>query len=300
MNTRLKKTIPLLVIPATVAIALAACSGSGDLSLGQENNKETGGDSGGGDAGNPGPNTGGDSGGGDATPPTVNDSGLSCARPAVDECNAEKGGNSWPSTCETDFASALAVCGGLEETVASCGQYDVVQLHGVDSHYDYYYDHATGQLVAIYSVAFGGLETCVGGPATGFPLPNCGPLTACLDDGGSPSDAPPEAAGPLLCQQSVAAYCGATDSGSSPECYLDWTQGVPGYCGQHIGPVLVDSCGQYDAIVRVGVDTNFQYYYDHTSGNLVAILYASNQGTVCLAGPPSGFIEPACSSGACP
>jgi hypothetical protein len=286
MSTHLKTTTFLLV-PAVAAIALAACSGSGDLSLGVQNGHILGGDSG--------TDSGTDSASNDSAPPGDSDAPLPCARPANDECYAENGGGgTWPPECHTDFASSRAAC-GLNQQLASCGQYDLIESNGVDTGYSYYYDHATGQLVAILgrSANFGGSVKCVGGPPSGFSEPTCGAGTWCPVDAGPPSDASPDAAQPLACPTSAGAVCTINDGGGWPSsCYADWTH-ARAACAQ---TESYATCGQYDAINDIGVDTADRYFYDHASGNLVAVLSMSVFGDKCVGGPASGFIEPPCSS----
>jgi len=67
-----------------------------------------------------------------------------------------------------------------------CGAYHVVTVSVPDVSGTYYYDAATGMLVAVVLAGFGGTE-CVAGPSGGFTLPKCTeasePLTQCLDGG---------------------------------------------------------------------------------------------------------------------
>jgi hypothetical protein len=46
------------------------------------------------------------------------------------------------------------------------------------------------------------------------------------------------------------------------------------------------------------VDTGSSFYYDGTSGALVAIVNVSNAGTTCVFGPSGGFVQPACDGAA--
>jgi hypothetical protein len=282
MSTSRTTTLTLILTPALAAIALAACSGGRDLSLGGLNNQLLGNDA------------GGDSGGTDSGPSSGDDAGkpgaLSCTESVVAECNAENELDAG-THCYADFASAQAGCGTLD-TLSSCGQYDEFTSGGTDTkRMGYFYDHATGQLVAIFRYDPEAATVCVGGPSSGFVAPTCGALTYCVTDAASPSDASPDAAQPLACPTGADAVCTTNDGGWPPSCYPDWTH-ARAACGQ---TQSYTSCGQYDAINDLGVDSGYRYFYDHASGNLVAVVGFSLTGDSCIGGPTSGFIEPACS-----
>ena len=72
---------------------------------------------------------------------------------------------------------------------ADCGGYHVLAVHAVDASRSYYYDAASGTLVAIVSAnGSTGTTTCIAGPAGGFTLPTCTgsvsePLPQCPDGG---------------------------------------------------------------------------------------------------------------------
>jgi hypothetical protein len=65
---------------------------------------------------------------------------------------------------------------------ADCGAFRVLYLTNVDAGQDFYYDIASGALVAVVGVAasFGGSTTCNGGPAT-FTPPSCQPPAGFCD-----------------------------------------------------------------------------------------------------------------------
>ena len=72
-----------------------------------------------------------------------------------------------------------------------CGSYHAVTVSLVDSSTTYYYDAASGMLVAIVQAGPGD-TACTAGPDGGFTRPTCGgavsePLPQCLDGG---ADAP--------------------------------------------------------------------------------------------------------------
>ena len=56
----------------------------------------------------------------------------------------------------------------------------------------------------------------------------------------------------------------------------------------------VYTCGGYDVLDEFGNDTGALYFYDGSSGALVAITGGGNFGPFCLAGPPTGFVQPDC------
>ena len=97
-------------------------------------------------------------------------------------------------SCQPTWALALADTEYCQTVVpfamqASCGQYNELAVVDADWGYSYYYDKATGKLVAVF--IFGGTGgpdsmDCVGGPA-GFVPPACGAsheTNACSTDAG--------------------------------------------------------------------------------------------------------------------
>ncbi len=69
--------------------------------------------------------------------------------------------------------------GGPPALTADCGGVRLVSVSGVDTAEHFYYDVASGALVAVVGVSanFGGSTACDGGPAT-FTLQNCQPSVA--------------------------------------------------------------------------------------------------------------------------
>ena len=114
---------------------------------------------------------------------------FSCSQSIADACASGGCTLSWDQA-----ASTTAFCPAQESVVpmrADCGAYHVISVIHFDSGTSYYYDSATGTLVAI--VGFyppNPTSTCVAGPAGGFELPNCPGtvsenLSQCLDGGAS-------------------------------------------------------------------------------------------------------------------
>lgn len=97
------------------------------------------------------------------------------------------------------------------------------------------------------------------------------------------------------CKMSVADYC-AKYSG----CVLTWdeAQKDTSFCDEVLPMRTPDreDCGDYH-VVAVGVyDLSGTYYYDRSSGKLVAMVEASgfSDSITCAAGPPT-FVLPVCS-----
>jgi hypothetical protein len=117
---------------------------------------------------------------------------LACSRSAASACAADP-------PCAPTWADVLAdttLCAGATPTSplrADCGPYHVLTVTRVDTALSYYYDGATGTLVAIVLASSStGMTTCPGGPSGGFALPTCAgagsePLPQCTDGG---ADAP--------------------------------------------------------------------------------------------------------------
>ena len=122
---------------------------------------------------------------------------LSCGQSIAEACAAA--GDcvlSWDQA-----ASGVAFCSATDPAPmrADCGAYHVVTIvRHLDAVTSYYYDVATGMLVAIVGAyAPAATATCAGGPAGGFELPTCAgpasePLSQCLDGGadGPTTDGP--------------------------------------------------------------------------------------------------------------
>jgi hypothetical protein len=122
-------------------------------------------------------------GGCDTSPKT-----LSCGQSIADAC-ASSGDCvlSWDQA-----AGGSALCSAMDPAPrrADCGAYHVVTIvRHLDAVTSYYYDVATGMLVAIVGAyAPAATTTCTAGPSGGFQLPTCagpasGPLSQCLDGG---------------------------------------------------------------------------------------------------------------------
>jgi hypothetical protein len=97
----------------------------------------------------------------------------------------------------------------------------------------------------------------------------------------------------LGCSRSVAAYCA-----SFRQCPLTWdeVQSGPPLCLPDETYQVAD-CGGYRKLTYVGTDTGASFYYDPTSGQLVAIVNTSAVGSIqqmCLGGPAEGFTVPSC------
>jgi hypothetical protein len=97
----------------------------------------------------------------------------------------------------------------------------------------------------------------------------------------------------LTCPTTVAQICAGSTATSG--CPLTWdrAQVDTAFC-EGVMPLRID-CGAYHAVTFTLVDTSRTYFYDTASGALVAIVNASVvTGSVCLAGPTSGFTVPTC------
>jgi hypothetical protein len=106
--------------------------------------------------------------------------------------------------------------------------------------------------------------------------------------------------GVLSCNKSVAQYC----SSSGPDtCDHTWSAaqtdlalcpaGSGGYDHTH-----EYDCGGYHALRLVGIDSGSRFYYDGTSGALIAIVDDGLGGTNCGGGPSTGFVPPTCAAAA--
>jgi hypothetical protein len=155
------------------------------------------------------------------------------------------------------------------------------------------------------ALSLGELDTRISRPnadgndaGTGDSGPACGSLLGCdastADDAAAPLDAGPVDAGPLSCPGTAAAACQGPDSGVSPPCYLEWAQ-ASASCGGG-APQWTASCGAYDVVGDLGVDTSVQYFYDHATGQLAAVIDTGPVpgGATCLGGPQGGFHLPSC------
>lgn len=55
-------------------------------------------------------------------------------------------------------------------------------------------------------------------------------------------------------------------------------------------------CGGYHVLFEAGTDSGGLFYYDLTSGALVAVVYDDNGMITCAAGPAAGFTQPVCNN----
>lgn len=112
---------------------------------------------------------------------------LACGQSIADACAAR---NDCVLTWETASVDT-AICARPAYALlgADCGGYHVLAVHAIDASLSYYYDAASGTLVAIVDAsASTGTTTCSAGPPGGFRLPTCTgpvsePLPQCLDGG---------------------------------------------------------------------------------------------------------------------
>ena len=79
---------------------------------------------------------------------------------------------------------AMCLTGNTFE-IATCGSYRKLVYRGTDTGAAFYYDPASGQLVAVVSTAAVGsiTRTCAAGPPDGFEVPDCA-----YPDGAAPID----------------------------------------------------------------------------------------------------------------
>jgi hypothetical protein len=119
---------------------------------------------------------------------------LACAGPVAAACAADA---MCPATWN-DALSDTAICASATATSPlrdDCGAYHVVTVGQTDTVRSYYYDGASGMLVAIVTASGGSrTTTCDAGPAGGFTLPTCAgagsePLPQCSDGGVDAIDA---------------------------------------------------------------------------------------------------------------
>lgn len=106
----------------------------------------------------------------------------------------------------------------------------------------------------------------------------------------------------LTCTRSVAEFCAALPA--SVRCPLTWDdvengQGACFGAGDGLVPngYVDPNCGAYRVFKSVATDVGASFYYDATSGQLVAIVSFAAVGSVqadCSGGPPEGFTIPTC------
>lgn len=114
-------------------------------------------------------------------------------------------------------------------------------------------------------------------------------------DGASITEAGGAVTDASFCQVSLEAWCA---SNAWPRCTGDWASAVanPATTGGQ-GCWDASSCDGYNVLSQQGIDSGQHYYYDKSTGQLVAIVMTGNV-TVCLGGPPDFVfgLPSACSS----
>jgi hypothetical protein len=112
-------------------------------------------------------------------------SALACATTIADYCTGHACVTSWPQD-ETAFCPILL--DSVFVQIGTCNGYLVASDQGVDTGYDYYFDPATGALIAVVR-HFQADSSCLAGPSS-FAEPTCSDdSSADCSDAGSPSDA---------------------------------------------------------------------------------------------------------------
>jgi hypothetical protein len=112
---------------------------------------------------------------------------LACGQSIADRCALVDA--CVPTWAEASVGTAVCALPAYALLRADCGGYHVLAVHAIDASVSYYYDAASGTLVAIVNAnGSTGTTTCVAGPAGGFTLPTCTgsvsePLPQCLDGG---------------------------------------------------------------------------------------------------------------------
>jgi hypothetical protein len=94
----------------------------------------------------------------------------------------------------------------------------------------------------------------------------------------------------MPCANTVAAYC-ATNT-----CLMTWADVEARVCGAFGGEAVhtsAQACKGFNSVDTFGVDSGITYYYDATSGNLVAVFAYGNGSDSCVAGPTT-FTQPSC------
>jgi hypothetical protein len=113
------------------------------------------------------------------------------------------------------------------------------------------------------------------------------PVAACTR-AESAETSPAADSGPQ-CRQTLAEEC------AQRPCIAQWPTDPNTFCSlpnsQEGVSGTCDPCGAYRAFVSWGVDTALVYYYDASTGELVAIFHVVNTTRMCFGGPP-GFVEP--------
>jgi hypothetical protein len=112
---------------------------------------------------------------------------------------------------------------------------------------------------------------------------------------GSPGKEAGDSEGGLVCDQSIADYCGT--SGPAP---CQWPANLAAFCPSDRSPTFSASvgrrCTQYQYLREItNVDIGFDAYYDISTGRLIEIVsrrYSGGDSGHCIAGP-SDFVDPA-------
>ncbi len=94
------------------------------------------------------------------------------------------------------------------------------------------------------------------------------------------------AAGPVGCDVGLDAYC------SGHSCVREWSAVTPS-CSNLLTRSYEGSCFGFDFLEIGSVDTAETRWYDHATGQLIAITSYSNHGVACETGP-STFDVPDC------
>ena len=100
---------------------------------------------------------------------------LNCTRSVAEFCSGVSTALVCPLTWEdVEAGRVMCVSDGVDRgyEIWDCGNYRRLTYRGTDSGASFYYDAASGQLVAIVSGGFGG-EGCAGGPPGVFEIPTC-------------------------------------------------------------------------------------------------------------------------------
>jgi len=82
----------------------------------------------------------------------------------------------------------------------------------------------------------------------------------------------------------------AIDGSGTACCYARPTGNPYGACSTTSLDVPAGRCGDYRLTI-VGSQTS---YFDAASGDLAAVTWSGEDGSVCLAGPAGGFTAPTC------
>lgn len=108
--------------------------------------------------------------------------------------------------------------------------------------------------------------------------------------GGGAKDAAPDAGGLPCNGVSVAQWC---PSGSS--CDATWSAVLndSGLCDSFVQNEFISDCGGYHVLSGLASYIFEEYFYDETSGALVAVTIVDSSGPRCIAGPSTGFVPPA-------